>query len=200
MLELAVYAIIAVVIISKLHNVLGKSPIIPRVVPEDTIEHQPQVVDIEAEKYPQFHSVIQNVVKKDDGFLLTNFLFGAEQAFEMIVNAVDNSKKEVLKSLLNDSVYKYFNDEIERRISKGEVYSTTVVSMRSKEIQNIECIKNNITIKIKFTSEQITIVKDISTNSVIRGDPSSTSLVEDIWSFQRNIKSSDLKWRLIAVN
>ncbi len=197
MFELAVYAIIAVVIISKLYNVLGKGSNIPHIIPEQVIEEDR--VDLEAEKYPQFHSVLSDITKKENSFLLSDFVSGAEKAFSMIINAVDNNNQEILKLLLSEKIYNDFNNEIKRRIEKCERYHTTIVAICSQVIEDISLVKNNITIKVKFTSEQIKIIKDQSGN-IIRGDPGVTELVEETWSFQRNIKSSDVTWILISVS
>ena len=52
-------------------------------------------------------------------------------------------------------------------------------------------------VTVKFTSEQIDIVKD-SEGRIIAGDPGETIEIVDIWTFARDTRSRDPNWQLVA--
>ncbi len=199
MLELAIYAVITIVIVSKLYNVLGQGPNIVVNHSEDgvIIEHKEE--DTELEKYPQFSSIVDDILKKDNTFSLKNFVNGAERAFEMIISAINENSIEKIEPFLSEDIYKKLKREIDARKSENKIYQNTLVSIKSKEIQIIELFKNNINITIKFISEQIKLVRNAKTKEVIEGNSSITELIEDVWSFTKHAKSNSSKWLLTSV-
>lgn len=199
MLELAVYAVIAAFFISKLYSVLGKGGDV--VLNEEvSIKEDKLEIDKEMERYPQFKASIDAILKKDCHFSLTDFVTGAEKAFDLILKAINRNDVTEIESLLSNDLYKSLKDEIDSRIRKNELYQTTVVSILSKEIQSINLIDNSVTIVIKFISKKINLIKCMSTGEITRGDPLVTGVTEDSWSFCKKSKSGgDRQWLLVAV-
>lgn len=198
MLELVVYMVIAIFIISRLYGVLGKGPNIVHVAPRNVIDNKPEL-DNSVDKFPQFSSIIDKIVKKDNNFSLQTFIDGAEKAFEIIMKAINNNDCKPVESLLSKDLYKKLSVELQNRAQKCEIHQSTIISIKSTEIQMLDLIKNNINITIRFISERIKLIKNTTTNEIIKGDPSTIELVEDNWSFTRNIRSSSPKWVLTAV-
>ena len=193
MLEVVVYAVIAVFIVSKLYNVLGRGANV--VVNLKTIEYDREVDD-EVAKYPKFKPVFDVIIKKDNSFSLKDFIDGAERAFEVIIGAMNKNDIQSVESLISKDLYGKLRAKIQNHIDKNELHEVTIISIKSKEVQMVNLVKNNINITVKFISEKIKLVRNMTTNEVIKGDISATELAEDIWSFTRNIKSNSKKWLL----
>jgi predicted lipid-binding transport protein (Tim44 family) len=52
-------------------------------------------------------------------------------------------------------------------------------------------------ITVRFASDMIIVTRDAQ-GAIVSGSPSSPREVVDLWTFSRNLKSSDPNWLLIA--
>jgi len=133
----------------------------------------------------------------DPGFAPDGFLAGARGAFEMIVAAFAAGDVAALKPLLNAEVFERFRSAIEQRRKAGEKHETTLVGIRSATLVEAELADRFANATVKFVSEQVNVTRD-SAGKVVEGDPSKVATVTDIWTFQRNVRSRDPNWVLIA--
>lgn len=133
----------------------------------------------------------------DPGFAPDGFLAGARGAFEMIVGAYAAGDLATLKPLLNAEVFERFRTAVEQRRKADEKLETTLVGIKSAEIVEAELADKLATISVKFVSEQVNVTRD-ATGKVVDGDPAAVATVTDIWTFQRNLRSRDPNWALVA--
>ena len=124
------------------------------------------------------------------------FLKGAKIAYETIITSFAKGKISEIKSLLNNDVYKSFNEAITERSSKQHKNETTFIGINSAEIKNHSQNKDLLEVSVNFISEIITCIKD-KENKIISGDPQKIKRVNDTWKFSRNIKSQNPNWKLI---
>jgi|TARA_R110001583_G_scaffold96819_3_gene241369 predicted lipid-binding transport protein (Tim44 family) len=133
----------------------------------------------------------------DKSFSQQDFLNGARMAFEMIVESFAKGDKDTLKSLLSTEVYKNFATAIDDRASRDEHEETTLVGIKTAEIHDATVEGRTAYITIKFVSEEVSIVRN-KAGDVISGDPNNVIEAEDLWTFARNLESSDPNWQLVA--
>ena len=127
----------------------------------------------------------------------TEFLTGAQSAFEMIIQGFAEGNKALLETLLSDEVYNNFLAAIRSREAESQSLENTLIRIVSCEIieANLEDAVANITIKL--VSEQINITRD-QDGSVVNGDVDKISTITDIWTFARDLGLQDPNWLLIA--
>lgn len=133
----------------------------------------------------------------DPGFSSDGFLAGARGAFEMIVAAFAAGDVAALKPLLNPDVFDRFRAAIEQRRKAGEKLETTLVGIRSAGIVEADLADKTASVSVKFVSEQVNVTRDAA-GTVVEGDPAKVATVTDIWTFQRNVRSRDPNWVLVA--
>lgn len=134
----------------------------------------------------------------DPTFSLRKFTEGAQSAFEMVVAAFAQKKRDVLQFLLSDDIYRNFDSEIARREIEGNEAGTTVVAIDSTEILDVEVKGNICQIVVKFVSEQIHFIKN-KTGEIIEGSKNQIDRVTDIWTFERNLTSKKPNWTVIGI-
>jgi predicted lipid-binding transport protein (Tim44 family) len=161
-----------------------------------TREHA--VLDIE----PQYQgtpleSGLVQIKMADPAFSVGPFLEGAAKAFEMIVAAYAKHDTDTLKPLLSADVYARFAATIQEREERGEVMETELVVLKPPRLEHIEVRDTRATIDVRFQSEQVNVVKD-KTGAIIEGDREHVDSVTDIWSFERDLTSSNPNWILVA--
>jgi predicted lipid-binding transport protein (Tim44 family) len=132
----------------------------------------------------------------DPRFDSRQFVAGARSAFEMIVEAYSAGDKEVLRPLLADDVFNGFAGAIDQRRSAGQTLETQLMAIRSAELVDAELKGSTARIGIRFTSEQVNVIRD-GANNVVEGDPGTAEEVVDIWTFERDTRSPDPNWTLV---
>jgi predicted lipid-binding transport protein (Tim44 family) len=130
-------------------------------------------------------------------FAIKPFIDGAKAAYEMILTAFAEGKRDVLRNLLAADVLAGFTAAIEGRERRGETLSTTLVSIDETAIEDATLVDNTAEIKVRYAARMITVTRDGS-GSVIEGDPDKAVQVADVWTFSRDVRSRDPNWKLTA--
>ena len=181
--DLIIFAGIAVFLIYRLRNVLGKRTGFEkqnRTIETSSIQMEkvkkstPPLKDNET-KLSVAYEVLSDFDHK-------NFLEGAKFAFEIIINAFNQGDKKKLKDLLTKDTLLSF----EKAIDNGDNDPTfQFYSLVVDSVEKVVVEKETINITLKITSEQF---RDNDESTIIKK--------EDIWTFQKNIKNKSLKWFL----
>lgn len=132
----------------------------------------------------------------DPSFDPHGFLDGAEGAFRMIVDSFARGDRQTLRMLLSDDTYAGFEGEISRREAAGESQRSEVRAMQEMAIEAADLRGTIADVTIRFVSDQVnlTTAKD---GSIVAGAEAVTELA-DIWTFQRDLRSQDPTWKLVA--
>lgn len=154
-------------------------------------------IDKHASPESELYSGLSAIVKVDSSFDPDQFIQGAKTAYEMIVMAFAEGNKRALKPLLNRDVYEGFAKAIDEREKKGEIVDSSFVGIDKSNIIEADLKNKTAQVTIKFVSEIITAVRNKG-GEVISGDPKKIIEVTDIWTFAREVTSSDPNWKLIA--
>ncbi|RDD35631.1 Tim44-like domain protein [Wolbachia endosymbiont of Cylisticus convexus] len=204
MIELAIYALLAAFIFSRLYNSLGRSANLNlkklTSVLDVSQSGENVVENIENYIYSNNKSSIkatyEQILQKNKDFSISHFIEGSSIAFELIIKCFNQGNLSQLKSLLDKDLYNNFVDKIKHR---QEIHESIIVSIASQKILEIKLVKNVIFIAVYFLSEQINFVKN-NEGDVISGSMSTINKVEDVWQFKKNINSSDPAWVLVSIN
>lgn len=133
----------------------------------------------------------------DPSFDPSMFAEGAKGAFEMVLNAFAHGDRKALKGLLSPDVYSNFEEAMSERERAGETLEDTLVGIRVAKVVEASMDGNHGLVTIKFTSEQISALRDAEGN-VIDGNPNEVIDVTDFWTFSRDVRSSDPNWTLVG--
>lgn len=125
------------------------------------------------------------------------FMQGAKMAYEMIVQAFADGDKKELKPLLSRDVYAGFAEEIDRRKKAGETLQLQFVGIDDATLQRAELNDGEARLTVRFVAQMITVTRDRS-GAVIDGDDKAVREVVDVWTFARQVPSSDPNWKLVA--
>ena len=181
--DLIIFAGIAVFLIYRLRNVLGKrtgfegqkhtTETRTKNV-ENTKKFTPQLKDNESKL-----SIAYGVLADFDH---RQFLESAKFAFETIINAFNKGDKKTLKNLLTKEAFLSFEQAIDSQDNNPnfQFYSLVVDA-----VEDVIAEKETINITLKFTSEQF---RDNDESTIIKK--------QDVWTFQKKINSRSPNWFL----
>ena len=215
-IDILILAMIAVFIINRLRNVLGKktgneSDIVEKFTRKKSNfeESEPDTVSTIAKKINEnksevknFHSdkkinnAINDITKLDPSFEIESFNDGAKKAFEFILTEYSNNRLKSLEKLTSKSIFNAFKNQINQRENNGESLEITVISVKTPEIKKVTVNDKKFAfIDLLFDSEQVQVTKDKKEN-VIDGDTNQILTIKEIWTFSKNLKSDDPNWIL----
>jgi predicted lipid-binding transport protein (Tim44 family) len=137
------------------------------------------------------------IAAADPEFDATHFLTGAKAAYEMIVLAFAQGDRKTLKNLLARDVYDGFAAAIIEREGRGEIMESRFVAISKADTTAAELKGKTEQITVRFVSELISVTRN-QAGEVVDGSPERVSEVTDIWTFARELESSDPNWKLIA--
>ncbi|MBP0446342.1 Tim44 domain-containing protein [Roseomonas sp. SSH11] len=132
----------------------------------------------------------------DPNFDPSSFLNGAEGAFRMIVEGFAAGNRALLRDLLSDDTYAGFEGAITDRESRGEVQRTEIREIREAVIDAADLRGSIAEVTVRFVSDQVNLTTDAA-GKPVAGTDAVTELT-DIWTFQRDIRSSDPIWKLVG--
>ncbi len=219
-LDIIIFAIIAVVLVLRLRNVLGQrnedddkkalrrqmderygktqgqpgniysiNPNVKDVVP---LQLDPLEDTLSADQ----KSTLAQIQQQDRYFSVSDFMRGANAAFEMIIKAFAEGDKNTLRPLLGKELLEEFSAEIDRRHQHNEVSQVTIIAMPESRITSLSLDKSIASVTVRFVTEQIQLVRDKTTQNIISGDPSRVERIEELWTFSRNLRSDNPNWEL----
>ncbi|NNE57354.1 MAG: Tim44 domain-containing protein [Hellea sp.] len=203
MSEIILYAAIATIICAMLYSVLGKSvgrgpesAVDPTQFMAKTDVGNPAIID-PLEEYGDFPNV-GNIRKFDPGFSLTQFQDQAQGAYAVILDAFAEADRSLLKELLTKKVYALYEEAITNREADNLTQITDLARIMGTNITGVS-VKNNIArISVEFEAELASALTDAD-GKVLQGDPNLLSRSTEIWSFERDLKSSNPNWLLADV-
>lgn len=140
---------------------------------------------------------MMKIAEQDDSFNAEHFTTGAKQAYEMIVTAFAEGKRDLLSSLLSRDVFEGFATAMDDRETRGETVDQSFVGINKCTITDAELDGTEASVTLKFVSQLITATMD-SAGEVISGDSQKIHEVTDIWTFARDLSNEDPNWRLVA--
>ena len=137
-------------------------------------------------------------LKEIPNFNKESFLTSAKKAFELIVTSFAKGDTQTLEMLVNNKLYKKFQEIINQRANDGITSETDFIGFDSAEITHAEISKNNIAkITVKFISEQVNLLRN-KEGEVIEGDEQYIQNITDVWTFERALTSTSPNWLLAS--
>lgn len=138
------------------------------------------------------------IAEADPRFDPETFRKGAESAYRMILEAYAAGDRDRLRPLLSPRVFERYDASIAEREAKGERMTTEVERIRSLDIEAASLDGRRARVKVRVNAELATETRNADGERVA-GDLNTLRPVEELWSFERDVDSSDPNWALSAV-
>jgi predicted lipid-binding transport protein (Tim44 family) len=211
---------IAVIVAWRLWGMLGsrtgleKPPLVLRPAPETrTPGENPTPVDgeiLEPENRPpvwQGHATagseqaegLEAIAARSPGFTASSFIWGANAAYEMTLEAYAKADKSTLKPLLSRELMDSFSAAIDARKANSQSMTFQFVGVKKADIVRASLSSNKAQVEVAFTAEMISATLDKS-GAVVDGDAKSIRTLTDLWTFERDVTARDPNWKIVATD
>ena len=200
-LDIIIFAIIAIFLVYRLKNILGQN---------SEGNEQNNQIDIGKK---DFSNVVKlgnldidktkanksSISKIDPTFNEDEFLKGAQNFFQMVINSFVKGDLEDIVKYIDDKLVKNFKSVIDERLKEGESLKIEILKVKSIKIKDVKELKISLRLSVLFETEQIKVLED-NKGKVIDGDPKKSILVKDLWTFEKEINSKDMNWKLVETS
>ncbi len=197
-IDIIIFAVIAIFLVYRLKNILGQN---------SEGNEQNNKIDIGKKN---FTNVVKLGNKKTDinngslssidpSFDEKEFLKGAQNFFEMVIDCFVKGDLNDVLNFIDGKLIKNFQSVIDERSEEEESLKIDIIKMNSLKIKDVKKLKNFLRISVLFETEQIKVLKD-KKGKIIDGDQKNSILVKDLWTFEKQIQSKDLNWKLVETS
>ncbi|GIT91440.1 preprotein translocase subunit Tim44 [Jannaschia pagri] len=212
LLQLIVLAAIALFLVIRLKNVLGKrtgfeKPTVLGSPAESPVRRDFEVIEGGPDRDITDHvddgtpsaKALAAMKEAEPGFVVTEFVAGARGAYEMILMAFESGDLGDVQPFLSEDVYEAFLSVISDREDKGLRVEANFIGVRETSLEEAEfdAATNEGQVTIRFVGELTSVVKD-QDGTVVEGNPNEIKKQRDIWTFAREMGSDDPNWKLVA--
>ncbi len=142
----------------------------------------------------------KKINEKFDDDAQKEFLKGAKIAYETVITDFSDNDNKITTSrpLLNNEIYKQFNDALKERSSRGHYAEITFIGVNSATIKEHKKIGKILNVTVDFIAEVITCIKD-KEKKIVSGDPEKIKKIYDTWVFSRDMTSANPNWQLVNI-
>ena len=202
-IDIIIFAIIAIFLVYRLKSILGQN--------SDGNE-QNNKIDLGKKDFTNVvklgnresavndkNSINDSVYNEDPTFNEKEFLKGAENFFEMVIDSFVKGELKNIANYIDDKLIKSFQLVIDERLQEKEILDINIIKTISIKIKDVKKLKNFLRVSVLFESEQIKVLKD-KKGKIIDGDQKKSILVKDLWTFEKKIQSEDLNWILVETS
>ncbi|MXO65082.1 Tim44/TimA family putative adaptor protein [Altericroceibacterium endophyticum] len=144
---------------------------------------------------PAIEQGLSQISSADRNFDIVNFLEGAKAAYGMILESFWRGDKQALRQLCDDDVYDSFASAIDAREQAGETLENRLVRIEEVQVRSAELDGRMARLAILFQADIAAVTRDKDGN-MIAGSLDDAIETRDIWTFSRDVKSSDPDWLL----
>lgn len=144
-----------------------------------------------------FYDTIKKINQFDHSFTMRNFFDGAEYAYDLILNAFWSKDRKILRNMLSRQVFEQFDGAI-GHLEQQNLHSKN----KLMDIEKIDLVDASLTgslaeVTVEFTSHMIISTRDTG-DKIVDGNADKPIKISDIWTFCRDVKSTDPNWTLVA--
>ena len=200
-IDIIIFAIIAIFLVYRLKNILGQNSDGNEQNSEFDIRKKDltNVVKLGNSGINKTKADKDSISLIDPTFNEREFLKGAQNFFEMVIDCFVKGNLSNIVSYIDDKLVKSFQTVIDERLQEDEILKIEIININSIKIKNVTKSKNFLRLSVLFETEQIKVLKD-KNGKVIDGNPKKSILVKDLWTFEKEIKSIDMNWKLVETS
>ncbi len=202
-IDIIIFAIIAIFLVYRLKSILGQNSDgndqnnkinIGKKDFTNVVKLENKTSDIN-----EIRSKKDSIYKNDPTFNEKEFLKGAQNFFEMVINCFVKGDLKNIEMYIDNKLIKNFQSVIDERLREEEILKIDITKMVSIKIKDVKKLKNFLRVSVLFESEQIKVLED-KKGKIIDGDQKKSILVKDLWTFEKEIQSKDVNWILVETS
>jgi len=142
-------------------------------------------------------SDIDQIKASDPSFNEKEFIKGAQSAYEMYYESLNEVDEETLESLLVPKLFDQVMEKVEVAEAEGQQLFVDVVAVKDTQIVDAKMHGRTAVVDVKYVAEQSEYTEDAD-GDVVKGS-NDTKKVSSVWRWVRPVDADDLNWDLESI-
>lgn len=142
---------------------------------------------------------VRAILAADPSFDVARFLEGAKAAYRLILESFWKGDLAALKPHVDAHVYDTFADAVEQRAKDGFTLDNRLVTIEQAVISEATMERSVAILTVRFEADIAAITRN-SAGEVVAGSMSDAVQTRDLWTFRRDLATSDPNWLLIETD
>ena len=142
---------------------------------------------------------IRAILAADPGFDVARFLEGGKAAYRMILEAFWKGDLDAMRSHVDAHVYETFAGAVEQREKDGFKLDNRLVAIEQAIIAEATIERSLAVLTVRFEADIAAITRNAE-GEVVAGSMSDAVQTRELWTFRRDLSSSDPNWLLIETD
>lgn len=138
---------------------------------------------------------VRALIAADRHFDVPQFVEGAKGAYKMVLEAFWRGDRQELEWLCDADVLASFEEAIAAREAEGHVLDNRLVRIEKTQVIDAGINGRMAEIALRFEADIAAVTRDRDGN-VIAGSLTDAVGTNDIWTFTRDLRSTDPNWKL----
>jgi len=209
-----ILALIALFIGLRLYSVLGErtgheqQPILKPAEPDARMEPRtnpapfapaPNADPADMAFVPTAGPGVRAILAADPTFDVARFLEGAKAAYGMVLEAFWKGDTDTLRRFVDAHVFETFAAAIDERKTHGLVLDNRLVAIEQAIVVQAQLERQVAILAVRFEADIAAVTRNAE-GEVVAGSLSDAVQTRDVWTFRRDIGSSDPNWLLIETD
>ena len=141
-------------------------------------------------------AVARSISGIDPRFNPSDFIDGAKAAYQMILEAFWKGDVPAMEPYVAPDALAVFTGAIDARKKAKHVLDNRLIRIDRAVISDIELVGKVARITVQFDADVSAVTRN-KKGDVVAGSTSDAVPTHDIWTFERDLKSSDPNWILV---
>ena len=142
---------------------------------------------------------VRAILAADPSFDVARFLEGAKAAYRLILESFWKGDLAALKPHVDAHVYDTFADAVEQRAKDGFTLDNRLVTIEQAVISEATMERSVAILTVRFEADIAAITRN-SAGEGVAGSMSDAVQTRDLWTFRRDLATSDPNWLLIETD
>ena len=138
---------------------------------------------------------VRALIAADRSFDVPQFVEGAKAAYKMVLEAFWRGDRHELEWLCDADVLSSFGEAIAAREAAGHVLDNRLVRIEKAQIVDASVNGRIAEVSLRFEADIAAVTRDKDAN-VVAGSLTDAVSTNDIWTFTRDLRSTDPNWKL----
>ncbi|CAN5219229.1 Tim44/TimA family putative adaptor protein [soil metagenome] len=144
---------------------------------------------------PEAEPGVRALIAADRSFDVPQFVDGAKAAYRAVLEAFWRGDRVELGWLCDADVLASFEEAIAAREADGQTLENRLVRIDKAQISDASVNGKVAHVTMRFDADIAAITKDKDGN-VVAGSMTDAVSMNDVWTFSRDVRSSDPNWKL----
>jgi predicted lipid-binding transport protein (Tim44 family) len=142
---------------------------------------------------------VRALLAADPTFDVARFLEGGQAAYRMILEAFWKGDLEAVRAHVDHHVYDTFASSVDQRKKEGLVLDNRLVTIEQAVISAAALEQTVAFVTVRFEADIAAVTRN-KDGEVVAGSMSDAVQTRDLWTFRRDVASSDPNWLLVETD